>query len=545
MDGEKGKEVVEICEHEEKSSERSAGSNRSEGRKRPLSAIDLNEDMEGLEDCNNNEDGGDTDERRPEEEEEEEGGEDEEDDDGGSMTEVAGGGSSSSTTNKSEEAEGSGGDRPPSVRQYIRSKMPRLRWTPDLHSSFVHAVERLGGQERATPKLVLQLMNVRGLSIAHVKSHLQMFRSKKLDDSGQEKSAMSSAFSSMDMHLRRGDRFHEMFYQRGGSHHRFGQENGGLFPSNSFHGPERSLYGLLQRSQSGPSEFKNSHLRRHQEWAFSQAATAARACSIREQGKADGLVQDMISRKEEHGSLSISTSSLLDSRNAISGNGSPRIPSQYQDQGRRWAFGCMVGNQGWPEEERRNRSLDWISSSSQTLVNKGFPGNLASSYPSFGWRGSSGYTSNNSLVKPTANDPIVIDDGAHPQFGTPFRLELKKPKLEEIYIRRENLSADMKKTAMAKEGDCLPNLHLSLRVPSSADENMNTKKADQDVDSVLSLSLSPPNPMPRELQEQVPLESQRGAAKQPEIEFVETGSSNKTAMGLSTLDLTMSIKALE
>jgi SHAQKYF class myb-like DNA-binding protein len=25
--------------------------------------------------------------------------------------------------------------------------MPRLRWTPDLHLCFVHAVERLGGQD--------------------------------------------------------------------------------------------------------------------------------------------------------------------------------------------------------------------------------------------------------------------------------------------------------------------------------------------------------------------------------------------------------------
>lgn len=34
-----------------------------------------------------------------------------------------------------------------SVRQYIRSKTPRLRWTPELHLRFVHAVERLGGQD--------------------------------------------------------------------------------------------------------------------------------------------------------------------------------------------------------------------------------------------------------------------------------------------------------------------------------------------------------------------------------------------------------------
>ncbi|KAF8045070.1 hypothetical protein N665_5659s0001, partial [Sinapis alba] len=60
------------------------------------------------------------------------------------------------------------------VRQYVRSNMPRLRWTPDLHLSFVRAVQRLGGPHRATPKMVLQMMNLKGLSIAHVKSHLQV-----------------------------------------------------------------------------------------------------------------------------------------------------------------------------------------------------------------------------------------------------------------------------------------------------------------------------------------------------------------------------------
>ncbi|XWS18189.1 hypothetical protein CRYUN_Cryun32bG0021400 [Craigia yunnanensis] len=67
----------------------------------------------------------------------------------------------------------------PVVRPYVRSKMPRLRWTPDLHHCFEHAVECLGGEDRATPKMVLQIMDVKGLTISHVKSHLQMYRSMK------------------------------------------------------------------------------------------------------------------------------------------------------------------------------------------------------------------------------------------------------------------------------------------------------------------------------------------------------------------------------
>lgn len=33
------------------------------------------------------------------------------------------------------------------VRPYVRSRAPRLRWTPDLHRSFVHAVDLLGGED--------------------------------------------------------------------------------------------------------------------------------------------------------------------------------------------------------------------------------------------------------------------------------------------------------------------------------------------------------------------------------------------------------------
>ncbi|KAG5064630.1 hypothetical protein AAZX31_02G266300 [Glycine max] len=66
-----------------------------------------------------------------------------------------------------------------SVRKYNKSELPRLRWTPELHQHFVEAIQSLGGSHKATPKRILQQMRVKGLRIAHIKSHLQMYRNMK------------------------------------------------------------------------------------------------------------------------------------------------------------------------------------------------------------------------------------------------------------------------------------------------------------------------------------------------------------------------------
>ncbi|KAL9365024.1 hypothetical protein Peur_042897 [Populus x canadensis] len=60
---------------------------------------------------------------------------------------------------------------------------PRLKWTQELHQRFVEAVNQLGGADKATPKSLMRVMGIPGLTLYHLKSHLQKYRLGKSQQS--------------------------------------------------------------------------------------------------------------------------------------------------------------------------------------------------------------------------------------------------------------------------------------------------------------------------------------------------------------------------
>lgn len=96
-----------------------------------------------------------------------------------------------------------GGDATAPSAAVSRDPKQRLRWTPDLHERFVHAVARLGGPDKATPKSVLRLMAMKGLTLYHLKSHLQKYRMGKQNKKSADLELPNSGggFTARDMNF--------------------------------------------------------------------------------------------------------------------------------------------------------------------------------------------------------------------------------------------------------------------------------------------------------------------------------------------------------
>ncbi|XP_059290525.1 uncharacterized protein LOC132044053 isoform X2 [Lycium ferocissimum] len=316
------------------------------------------------------------------------------------------------------------------VRQYVRSKLPRLRWTPDLHRSFVHAIERLGGQERATPKLVLQMMNVRGLSIAHVKSHLQMYRSKKLDESRQ---VLGRGYRAM--HGRSYFYGNHLGGQRYNPLQDFKMKNGAIALARNFN-YDHALKGHFRNSFSRPPYQAKDIFSRYLRWPSNQGGLLNTQSVTGEDFRESNNLWRMKSWQTQD--------KLSSPRQVIRENGRREIgsikSSQFLEE-KRWPPHEFMPNQ-W-EEKKADLSDICSAKNSQYLLQQN---NVVQPYSKWNCRYN---TFEQNLVKP-------------------FKIEIKEDKSLE-------------------EKEWLPDLQLKL---SRSTDNKNEKKKDQsDINTMLSLSL--------------------------------------------------------